>query len=69
MGTFTCFSSIVKYDGTHPIQLTASNLALPLKTTPEKKEGSTPAWVATASATNGNTRACQDRPGRDIPSA
>lgn len=61
--------SIVKNDRTHPVQLTASNLALPLKLNPrQKKEGETPAWVATASATNGNTRACQDRPGRDIPS-
>lgn len=67
-GDFHMLPSIVKNDRTHPVQLTASNLALPWKMNPEKKEGKTPAWVATASATNGNTRACQDRPGRDIPS-
>lgn len=36
-GDFHMLSSIVKYDRTHPVQLTASNLALPLKTTREKK--------------------------------
>lgn len=37
-GDFHMLPSIVKYDRTHPVQLTASNLALPLKTTPEKKK-------------------------------
>lgn len=70
-GDFHMLPSIVKYDRTHPVQLTASNLALPLKMSPGEKRQKTPAWVTTASATNGNTRACracQDRPGRDIPS-
>lgn len=67
-GDFHMLPSTVRYDRTHPVQLTASNLALPLKNDPGEKEGQAPAQVATASATNENTRACQDRPGRDIPS-
>lgn len=66
-GDFHMLPSIVKYDRTHPVQLTASNLALPIENPPRKQEAKTPTGVATASATKGNTRACQDRPGRDIP--
>lgn len=66
-GDFHMLPSTVRYDRTHPVQLTASNLALPLRMTPEKKRDR-PAQVAAASATNENTRACQDRPGRNIPS-
>lgn len=36
-GDFHMLPSTVRYDRTHPVQLTASNLALPLKMTPEKK--------------------------------
>lgn len=41
-GDFHMLPSIVKYDRTHPVQLTASNLALPLKMSPRKKEGKSP---------------------------
>lgn len=36
-GDFHMLPSTVRYDRTHPVQLTASNLALPSKMTPEKK--------------------------------
>lgn len=41
-GDFHMLPSIVKYDRTYPVQLTASNLALPLKMNPRKKEGKRP---------------------------